>query len=320
MKIIQSFWTLPMLKREAAAPENRFSGGWCEMKYHLMSWAYSCLQLRCFYDEVELITDQAGKELLIDRLQLPYTHVKVVLDNLNGYDPNWWAIGKVYAFGLQDQPFLHVDGDVFIWEPFPERLVKAALVSQHLEYAYPFYKEVLGFLLNRGAYIPKDILSGAEGQTALHAFNGGIIGGNDLAFFKEYVLEAWKFIRQNQAISDAPNAGNLNAFYEQHLFYCMAARRKIPVECYTYETDEDRLWDLFKSVQRFGDAPAGGGYIHLYGEAKKMVRHCEILAERLRQEHQRYYYRVLNALTSDFNENQYDDEITNAAGDMAPGL
>jgi hypothetical protein len=320
MKMVQSFWTLPMSGADTAALDNRHGGGWLEIKYLLMGWAYSCLQLRHFYDEVELITDRVGKELLIDKLKLPYTHTRVVLDDINHYDPNWWAVGKIYAFGLQDRPFLHVDGDVFIWEPFPERLLKAALVGQCLEYAYPIYKEVLAFLLERGAYIPKDILSGAERQTALHAYNAGIIGGNDMAFFKEYVHEAWKFIKANQSVPNVPNVGHLNAFYEQHLFFSMAARRKIRVECYTDETDQNELGNFFKSLQRFSNASAGCNYIHLYGEAKMNPGHCEILADRLRREHPGYYYRVLNVISGYFNKEQYDDEITDAAGDMAQGF
>ena len=282
------------MKSEATAVEKRLSGGWLDQKYHLMSWAYSCLQLRSFYDEVELITDRAGKALLIDMLRLPYTHTEVVLDDINHYNPNWWAIGKIYAFGLQEKPFLHVDGDVFIWEPFPERLAKAALVSQNAESEHPFYKEVLDNLLDCKAYIPPEVLSNAKGQSMLHGYNAGIIGGNDVAFFREYVFEAWKFIKENQAVIDLPNAGMLNAFYEQHFFYCMAARRKIKVECYSEETDPDRLWTYFKSMKRFGNAPEGCCYIHLWGEdVKRCPEVCEKLSDRLRGEYTAWHHRVI---------------------------
>jgi hypothetical protein len=321
MKIIQSFWTLPMVKSEATTMDNRLSGGWLDLKYHLMSWAYSCLQLRSFYDEVELITDRAGKDLLIDMLHLPYTRTTVVLDAINHYNPNWWAIGKIYAFSLQERPFLHVDGDVFIWEPFPERLEKAALVSQNLEYGYPFYKEVLDHLLDREAYVPTEILSCARGQSSLHAYNAGIIGGNDIAFFKEYVLEAWKFIKKNHTVLDVPNAGRINAFYEQHLLFCMAARRKIKVECYTDEIDQDRLWTYFKSQKRFRNAPEDCRYIHLFGEdVKKWVEVCEVLSDRLRREYPAWHNRVMSTISTHYNKYQYDDNITDAAGDMAQGL
>jgi len=295
MKIIQTFWTLPMVKSRATTVDNRLSGGWLESKYHLMSWAYSCLQLRSFYDEVELITDQAGKALMIDKLHLPYTHTAVVLDDINHYNPDWWAIGKIYAFGLQQQPFLHVDGDVFIWAPFPERLAKAALVSQNLEYGFPFYRAVLDQLVDRKAYIPAEILSSARGQPSLLAYNAGIIGGNDIAFFREFVHEAWKFIKENQAVINLPNAGMLNAFYEQHFFYCMAAQRKIKVECYTEETDPDRLWTYFKSMKRFGNAPEGCSYIHLWGNDVKMwIEVCEALSDRLKREYPAWHARVMS--------------------------
>ncbi len=55
-------------------------GGWLSAEYHWLSWALSVLQLRRLYDEVKLVTDAAGKALLVDTLGLPYTIVRVVFD------------------------------------------------------------------------------------------------------------------------------------------------------------------------------------------------------------------------------------------------
>ena len=62
MKIIQSYWSLPSENNEQNDEHGRSKGGWLHHKYNLMSWAFSCLKLREFYDEVELITDKKGKE------------------------------------------------------------------------------------------------------------------------------------------------------------------------------------------------------------------------------------------------------------------
>ena len=125
MKIVQSFWSKPHSDALINVWESRSHGGWLDDKYHYMSWALSSYQLRKYYDEVELVTDAAGKELLIDILNLPYTNVVVKLDEINDYDRDLWALGKVYTYSLQQSPFLHVDGDIFIWKPFEKKLLES---------------------------------------------------------------------------------------------------------------------------------------------------------------------------------------------------
>ena len=106
MKIIQSFWTGD---RDAL----HSSYGWLTPMDHYLSWILSCNQLRKQYDQVCLVTDQQGYEILVEGLSLPYTEVKICLDTLNGYNPNLWALAKIKAYSIQKEPFVHVDGDVF---------------------------------------------------------------------------------------------------------------------------------------------------------------------------------------------------------------
>jgi menaquinone-dependent protoporphyrinogen IX oxidase len=295
MRIIQSFWTLPMVKSRDTTVNNRFSGGWLDVKYHLMSWAYSCLQLRVYYDVVELITDAAGKSLLIDQLRLPYTRTDIVLDDINKYNPEWWAIGKIYAFSMQETPFIHVDGDVFIWDKFPERLERGALIAQNLEHDFSFYRKVMEVLLENNSYIPPAILNNYQQGLYLDAYNAGVIGGNNIAFFQEYVKEVFQFIRKNHLSLRNVLSGMVNAFYEQHLYYCMAQRWKIPVECYTHVVNQNVLNHNLKSLPQFEHAPETATYIHLFGEdAKKNIHICEVLANKLRINYPDYYYRIMD--------------------------
>lgn len=78
-----------------------------------MSWALSCLKFKEIYNEIELVTDINGKHLLYDILELPYTNVVTKLDDLNDYNHNLWALGKLYAYKLQQEPFIHVE---LMWE------------------------------------------------------------------------------------------------------------------------------------------------------------------------------------------------------------
>ena len=88
MKIIQSFWSgnNDCLKD---------GYGWLSPIYHYASWILSCNQLRKYYDDVILVTDRAGYDVLIDNLHLPYTNVIVCLDELSKYSSNLWALAKI---------------------------------------------------------------------------------------------------------------------------------------------------------------------------------------------------------------------------------
>ena len=67
MKIIQSYWTKPNLKKANLHISDRNNGGWLDKRYNYFSWALSCLTLRELYKEVELYTDEQGAELLINK-------------------------------------------------------------------------------------------------------------------------------------------------------------------------------------------------------------------------------------------------------------
>jgi hypothetical protein len=75
MNFIYTFWN-------SQKQENPLlnSGGFLAPEIHYMSWAFSCLQLSKFYENVELHTNQQGKEILIDVLELPYSKVHLSLE------------------------------------------------------------------------------------------------------------------------------------------------------------------------------------------------------------------------------------------------
>jgi len=79
MRIIQSYWSKPF---NMCKTNENARGGWCNPTFFYMSWALSCITLRRFYRNVELYTDQVGADLLINKLELPYTKVHVVLDKI----------------------------------------------------------------------------------------------------------------------------------------------------------------------------------------------------------------------------------------------
>lgn len=270
MNIIQSFWSKPY---EINGERKQSYGGWCNPAFFYMSWALSCLSLRRFYNDVELYTDKAGKELLIDKLKLPYTKVYVVLDELNNYSENLWAIGKIFSYSLQKTPFIHVDGDIYIWKPFPKAITKANLVAQHLEDSYPYNVEIIKDTLSKLVYLPNAVLSSPNRTKEV---NAGILGGHDIAFFQSYTREAFDFVNNNiECISSLKNPGMFNTIFEQFLFYNIS---ELCAKKITYAFD-----DIDARFKRFGEFELvpENYYIHSLAFYKKMFGIGEAIAYHL---------------------------------------
>ena len=123
MKVIQSFWTGNQSKSDATY-------GWLSNKYHWLSWILSSNQLSKHHSNLELYTDAFGYEILIKKLKLPYSKVYVVLDELNCYHKDLWALAKIKTYELQNKPFLHVDGDVFTWNSLTKNFRDSALIDR----------------------------------------------------------------------------------------------------------------------------------------------------------------------------------------------
>lgn len=153
MRFIQSFWSCNQSNLMY------FPAGWVSPEYNLMSWALSCLQLRKYYKEVTLYADSTAANMLIDTLALPYTNVVCDLDKLNNYNTQLWALPKLHAYANQESPFLHVDGDVFIWERFDEKLLCGSLIAQNEEAATDYYERILESLESELSYFPPEIVA-----------------------------------------------------------------------------------------------------------------------------------------------------------------
>lgn len=266
MKVIQSFWS------QGQADILPCSFGWMAPQYNWLSWILSANQLAKYY-AVELYTDQKGYEILIEKLQLPYAKVHVVLDELNHYHKDLWAIPKIKAYSLQQAPFLHVDGDVFIWEPFPEKLMQAGLITQNLESTTLYYKNMWDEIKPKLQYIPTEMDKYVYGINN-SACNMGIIGGHDIDFFQTYTTTAFEFVNRNKDVWHNINGFNFNIFYEQLLFHEQAMIQQREVAFLIDGITEDNNYVGFGD---FDKVPKQKTYLHLLGVYKTNRRVSKML-------------------------------------------
>lgn len=285
MRIIQSAWACnkPDLLRN--------NSGWLSPEYNIMSWTLSCLQLKQYYPELVLYCDSAYAKLLIDTLELPYSNVVCNLDILNKYQPQLWALPKIYSYSKQEKTFLHVDGDVFIWKKFDDSLLSSELITQNKEAATDYYEKIMISLESAFNYFPDEIQKERKSREPILAYNAGIFGGSDILFFKEYTSKAFEFVNKNILNLSKINVSSFNIFFEQYLFYCLARKYNKKVNVLLQETIGD---NQYKGFGDFARVPYEKQYLHLLGNYKRNEFICKQMAARLRQDYPEYYYRIID--------------------------
>ena len=285
MKIVHTFWSRNITDINELL---QHKAGWLTSEHHYMSWTLSCLLARKWYDEVELITDPLGKELLVDKMQLPYTNVRVIIDDkMDEFHEDFWALSKVVAYSLQDKPFLHIDGDVFLFKKLDDSLQSKGLIAQNVERNFKLYEGAIKSVMDNFSYIPSYISDDFNQNTGWSASNAGILGGNDIEFIQKYCQEVFNFFRQNKVNWKDILPLHMNCFSEQYLFFTLAAINGKTINYYfdevnTFEKDYPKLGKITpESVEN--------GYIHLLGYFKYFKCNYEYMLKTLKNDFTQNY-------------------------------
>ena len=284
MKFIQTLYI------DASKDPFRDSFGWAAPEYHLMGWALSCLQLYKIYGNIALFANSKASHLLTDTLQLPYNEVHHSPDKLTLIHPDLWALPKIYTYSLQEQPFLHIDGDVFIFKKFTPKLLNGELIAQNLEVATEeHYTTNQKHLMRHFSFFPPCVKKDFESGIPIQACNAGIIGGNDMSFFRDYTTMAFEYVNRNADCLKHVNVNCFNVFFEQHLFYTFANEKGLDVSVLFEEIIEDTGYNNFSD---FHDVPFNRSYLHLIGPYKRDEFICIQMAAKLRELYPDYYDRI----------------------------
>lgn len=308
MKIIQTLWTKPGL-----------NGHWIDPVFHYLSWALSCLQLRQFYPQVELYTDDLGFQLLLEEFKLPYTKVNLTLNEFP-FPTYLWSAPKLKTYGLQEEPFLHIDGDVFLFKAIAEDFVNDHdIVFQNLEIDQDktsgFYVDILKAVF---AIREKNTFNDWLGRIPLNnvrAFNAGIMGGSNISFFKNYTDAAFSFlINQGQVITQLEQPQYATHLAEQVLPALLAQEQSLKTAAlfapdfnpgFVFGSDDVDMMDheklsktelplRYMNFDEFGISPNGRKYIHIIGNRKKSMIICKQIARRMMKTYPDYYNRIID--------------------------
>ncbi|AFY34132.1 DUF6734 family protein [Calothrix sp. PCC 7507] len=291
MKAVWSFWTKPLQANRQSI--------WVSEKHHMLAWVLSVETAKKHYPQTALFTDRQGAQMLVEELGLEFDQVSLELETLNNSDPEWWALGKVYTYRAQTEPFIHIDSDVFLWKPLPPRMESAPLLAQNPEY----------FVAGNSYYHPEGL------EAAINTVNGwlpdvwqwqrshnnfqqavccGIFGGNAVEFIRYYADLAIQLVEHpsNQLAWNllTPNTER-NILFEQYLLGCC-------IEYHRHRPDSPYknidIQYLFASLDDafIPENAAHAGFTHLIADAKRNQAIAQSLENRVRRDYPQYYERL----------------------------
>lgn len=236
-----------------------------------------------------LVTDAAGKKLLVDSLGLPFASVSTELECLRNADPNWWAVGKLIAYSIQDRPFVHIDTDVFLWKPLPKELVESPVLAQCPEYFHRNsdrgIREIANAFGGCGAPFPIEWeWAVSREDTFVREENCGIVGGCRADFLRRYARSAADLIldkKNAEAWSRVSNKSNM-ALEQFFLAACVDFHRHHPASPfrgvrvgYLFPTWDDAVNP---------NCATRAGFTHLLGDSKAGAHVARRLEARVSRE------------------------------------
>ena len=159
-----------------------------------MVWAWSVLQTRKWASHVEFVTDKFGAELF-DELGIEFDSVNLALDDIEPHGMKLWAIGKLRAYELQNEPFMHLDGDAWFETPPSAELLNHRVACQSKENTgvIPAYVQPVRQLLRETDDVHPYRLFHAIGPRDSIAGCLSVYVCNDLEFNREYCQLAREF-------------------------------------------------------------------------------------------------------------------------------
>lgn len=228
MNLIQSYFN-----KNITIDNINYAGGYLSPVINWLSMAYSCLLLKRYNPEDHLIFygNETMVHLFENLFKLPYDEYRIV-ECKGDYSDWFYCWPKIITYEAQKDPFIHIDNDIFMWDHLPRELKDAPLVAQHLERDSKFYMDVYNQIAKDQIKISDYIKTCYDGNF-ISSYNAGLLGGNDLSFFQEYLSEIKAFVNNNASqISSSDRRFLYNVVFEQWLFYGMTKKHNKTVKTF----------------------------------------------------------------------------------------
>lgn len=194
MKVVYSQWSLGKCPfKEMIACSNRLS------------------QAHGF--ETILYTDEKGKE---DLKNIQFSEVRLFPEKINQLPKKVWSLGKLVAMSDMNEPFFHIDQDIFMYKNVLKDLMEKDFVCLHDEPTAEIYLNLFP-IHNHFQDIQPNLL---KEKYEMESKNFGIVGGKAFKELKQVTSEIVDICIENkntfESFNHKPNDGHiLSVFIEQ---------------------------------------------------------------------------------------------------------
>lgn len=209
LKAVYTFWSKPLLEGHSRLTRKRD---------FFLFFIYSVLWSRKWFKYIEINTDNFG-ENIFSKFNLSDVKINNHLDVLNDLDSfMFWAYPKLYSLSKQSEPFVHLDGDVFLLRKLKDDLFNSETAFQCLE-DYN-YHNVYTPLLEKNKELRKDIVPYWKPDLG-YALNCGVMHFLDPKLFKRFHENCYNsFIKTDQEYI-AKFKNFINQTSRNFLSYCL---------------------------------------------------------------------------------------------------
>lgn len=179
------------------------------------------------FENIVIYTDIYGKEILTKNLlQISGVNIEVVFYDEYDFDERYWNFPKLITYNLQNEPFLHIDFDVFLKSAGIMDFDTTTDIYTEMLREYKLKKEFIKYLFIKKVFPYQLICS-------------GLIGGSNMQVFKDnFKLAEKKCVK---------SIWNVNFFdliaIEEFSFTQLCAERKLRI----HELDKSK-YDHFQGV------------------------------------------------------------------------
>ena len=199
---------------------------WLNVDFYLSTIVLSVLQTKKLYKDstIEFIGDRASIELF-NKLNLPFDVIKDDLETIKSYPKDFWALGKIKAYQLQTENFIHLDTDVILRKKLDDF---DNLLFQNKEENSLMNSWFTNMYSNQIKVINTNGYKVKSWGKANYAVNSGIYGCKNLEFNVDYTTQVFDFIINNKnLLLQQHNVKEYAIVFEQYLFACLIEDRKI---------------------------------------------------------------------------------------------
>lgn len=243
--------------------------------------------------------------MLIDGLGLEFDTVSTGLNAIENHDPKWWALGKIYTYRLQAEPFIHIDSDAFLWKPLPVN-AETALFAQNPEIASFYMPRQFEAVVKSvpGGWLPIEWewyrSSGHTKRAQRCGICCGIFGGSQIDFINYYAdlaiqlvehpanRTAWFSLSDKIERNILAEQYLLSACIEYYKSQASSAYQGLDIQ-YLFNSQDDAF-----NAQKAAEV----GYTHLIANAKQNREIASKLEKRVIKDYPEDYERCMRYLRS----------------------